>query len=139
MRRRILKICVSIGKTDCLQQNNKTQAAVFGPMPFSESKKWRASSIETVFKKDKSRFPRRVKMSFKMFLMTTDLTLARPPDFIAAAMLAGRARLARSQSGKRAFKLANALWLFMLVVDWERIVLMSSSSGSSWLSLRGTP
>lgn len=71
--------------------------------------------------------------------MTTDLTLAKPPDLIAAAIVVARARRACSHVGKCCWRLANARWLFTLVVDCDRIVAINSSSGSSLGQGVGTP
>src|SRR5262245_28792530 len=128
-----------MGKTGRLQENKRTQAAVLGPTPLSEIRKDLASSTATVRKNDRSSRPHRFWISASTFLITNDLVLASPPDLMAAAMLAGRALLTDSQSGKRFFKFSKARSLFTSVVDCERIVSTSSSSGSFEPWLRGMP
>ena len=58
--------------------------------------------------------------------MTIDLALANPPDLIAAAMDDVRARRADSQSGKRRLRFSKALPLLVSVVDWDKIVILST-------------
>src|SRR5262245_4176182 len=71
--------------------------------------------------------------------MVTDLVLASPPDLMASAIVLGRARLTDSQSGKRFFRFSKARSLFTSDVDWERIVIINSSRGSSVRSFFGMP
>src|SRR5262245_32641976 len=123
-------MCTSIGNIFLLHANNNTQAAVLGPTPASDVRNSLASSTGDVCKKDRSRLPFFFLISLSAFLMTTDLALANPPDLIAAAMDAARARRADSQSGKRRLRFSKALWLLMSVVDWDKIVRINSLRGS---------
>lgn len=135
----IRNICVSMGKTGRLAANRRTQAAVFGPIPLSEVRKSRASSRFTVRKNERSRSPRRDLISLSTFLMTTDFVLARPPDWMAAAIVEVLARLTESQSENRSLRLSNARRLFVSLVDCERIVPINSSRTSSRVSIVGIP
>lgn len=139
IRRKIRKICVSIGKTFCRHANSKTHRAVFGPTPLNEIKNAKASFADSVRKRFKSNCPQRVLISLRRDLITTDFTFASPPILMAVAIVSGRARRACSQFGKRFFKLAKARSLFAFVVDCERIVPISSSRGSRFSFATGTP